>query len=219
MYYLQSRYYNPTWGRFINSDVFAATGQGLLGNNMFAYCGNNPVSRIDAGGCFWDIVFDVASLVCSVIEVVNNPNDIGAWVGLVCDVVDVAIPCVGGLGEAARAVDAVLDAADAVDDVHDTTKIIYNFGGEHKIANQIRGSDALDAWDDFLGTGQTSYNKFTGKNDPNRIFSADGTRSIRFDDHEMKSLGTRKAHFHYEVWDCDPLSNTVYVTNTIQRMR
>ena len=67
--------------------------------------------------------------------------------------------------------------------------------------------------------GQTSYNKFTGKNDPNRIFSADGTRSIRFDDHEMKSLGTRKAHFHYEVWDCDPLSNTVYVTNTIQRMR
>lgn len=189
---------------------------------MFAYCGNNPVSRSDSGGCFWDIVFDVASLVYSVIDVVNNPNDIGAWVGLVCDVVDVAIPCVGGLGEAARAVDAVLDAAeavDAVDDVHDTTKIVYNFGGELKNSNQMRASDALDAWDDFLGKGQTSYNKFTGKNDPNRIFSADGARSIRLADHEMKSLGTRKAHFHYEVWEYDSLSNTVYVTNTIQRLR
>lgn len=89
---------------------------------MFAYCGNNPVSRSDSGGCFWDIVFDVASLVCSVIEVVNNPDDIGAWVGLVCDVVDVAIPCVGGLGEAARAADAVLDAAKATDDLRDAKK-------------------------------------------------------------------------------------------------
>ena len=49
-YYLQSRYYDPEIGRFINSDAFVATGQGLLGNNMFAYCGNNPVSRYDPTG-------------------------------------------------------------------------------------------------------------------------------------------------------------------------
>jgi hypothetical protein len=107
---------------------------------MFAYCGNNPVSRSDSGGCFWDIVFDVASLVCSVIEVVNNPDDIGAWVGLVCDVVDVAIPCVGGLGEAARAVDAVLDAAEAVDDVHDATKVVEN------VSKSTRASAVRKAW-------------------------------------------------------------------------
>lgn len=51
MYYLQSRYYNPEWGRFINADAFVSTGQGLLGNNMFAYCGNNPVDRTDPSGC------------------------------------------------------------------------------------------------------------------------------------------------------------------------
>ena len=193
---------------------------------MFVYCGNNPVSRSDDGGYFWDIVFDVASLVMSVIEVVNNPTDVGAWVGLACDVIDVAVPCVGGLGEAARAVDTaleaadtVLDVADAADDVHDTTKIIYNFGGEFKDPTQIRANDALDAWDDFLGEGQTSYNRFTGKNEADRIFSADGTRSIRLTDHEMKSIGTKKAHFHYEIWELDPLSNTVYVTNTVQRLR
>ncbi len=50
LYYLQSRYYNPTIGRFINVDALIATGQGILGNNMFAYCRNNPISRKDASG-------------------------------------------------------------------------------------------------------------------------------------------------------------------------
>ena len=50
LYYLQSRYYDPEIGRFINADAFASTGQGVLGNNMFAYCRNNPVSRIDVTG-------------------------------------------------------------------------------------------------------------------------------------------------------------------------
>lgn len=50
LYYLQSRYYDPEMGRFINADVFASTGQGLLGNNMFAYCGNNPVCFSDPSG-------------------------------------------------------------------------------------------------------------------------------------------------------------------------
>ena len=43
LYFLQSRYYDPELGRFVNADAFASTGQGILGNNMFAYCGNNPV--------------------------------------------------------------------------------------------------------------------------------------------------------------------------------
>ena len=50
LYYLQSRYYNPEWGRFISADTYVSTGQGLLGNNMFAYCGNNPVKMYDKTG-------------------------------------------------------------------------------------------------------------------------------------------------------------------------
>ena len=50
LYYLQSRYYNPRICRFINADSFVSTGQGILGHNMFAYCLNNPVSRIDISG-------------------------------------------------------------------------------------------------------------------------------------------------------------------------
>ena len=50
LYYLQSRYYDPEIGRFINADNYTSTGQGLLGFNMFAYCRNNPVCRKDASG-------------------------------------------------------------------------------------------------------------------------------------------------------------------------
>lgn len=49
-YYLQSRYYDPTVGRFLNADSYATTGQGIIGHNMFAYCGNDPVEKSDAVG-------------------------------------------------------------------------------------------------------------------------------------------------------------------------
>ena len=65
---------------------------------MFAYCGNNPVIRRDTGGYFWDTVFDVISLCVSVVEVVKNPDDPMAWVGVVADVASLAVPCVSGGG-------------------------------------------------------------------------------------------------------------------------
>lgn len=50
LYYLQSRYYDPDIGRFINADSYVSTGQGILGNNMFAYCCNNPTGYKDDSG-------------------------------------------------------------------------------------------------------------------------------------------------------------------------
>ena len=50
LYYLLSRYYDPAVGRFLNADGFVSTGQGVLGNNMFAYCNNNPVAFSDSTG-------------------------------------------------------------------------------------------------------------------------------------------------------------------------
>ena len=50
LYYLQSRYYNPEIGRFINQDELTSTGQGLLEHNMYAYCNNNPVNSLDVNG-------------------------------------------------------------------------------------------------------------------------------------------------------------------------
>ena len=50
MYFLKSRYYNPELHRFISADGYVQTGQGVLDKNMFAYCLNNPVNRVDSDG-------------------------------------------------------------------------------------------------------------------------------------------------------------------------
>jgi len=53
MYYLQSRFYDPVIGRFINADATWVLGveQGsLLQYNLFAYCHNNPVNFYDPDG-------------------------------------------------------------------------------------------------------------------------------------------------------------------------
>jgi len=50
LYCLQSRYYDPEMGRFLNADAFPTTGQGFVGNNMFAYCLNNPIIYKDDCG-------------------------------------------------------------------------------------------------------------------------------------------------------------------------
>ena len=140
LYYLQSRYYNPEIGRFINADGFTSTGQGLLGNNMFAYCGNSPVGRKDNGGEFWDTVFDVISLAASVVEVCINPNDTWAWVGLAGDVVDLIpfVTCVGEVTRVVKTVDKVADtvqiakAVDFTDDAADLVKTLDRSSGYTK---------------------------------------------------------------------------------------
>ena len=53
LYYVGSRYYDPQVCRWINADGYVSTGQGIFGNNMFTYCGNNPVNRKDPTGQFW----------------------------------------------------------------------------------------------------------------------------------------------------------------------
>ena len=54
-YYLQSRYYDPENHRFINADTYASTDSSdAIACNMFAYCGNNPVMRIDIDGRFFN---------------------------------------------------------------------------------------------------------------------------------------------------------------------
>ena len=50
LYFLQTRYYDPETGRFINADGLVSTGTGVLGHNMFAYCDNNPVMYSDPTG-------------------------------------------------------------------------------------------------------------------------------------------------------------------------
>ena len=95
LYYLQSRYYNAEWGRFINADgIIGHTGE-LLNHNLFAYCKNNPKNASDSTG--FRLVYDAvnsdlqpggtASTYAKVIGAVNGV--IGANIGSKISVGDI----------------------------------------------------------------------------------------------------------------------------------
>jgi len=101
---------------------------------MFAYCGNNPVARVEIGGYFWDIVLDVISLCASVVDVIKHPEDPTAWMSLGADTASLVIPFATGGGVAVKALtkaDKTVDtikAINKVDKTKDTVKIGWNVG-------------------------------------------------------------------------------------------
>ncbi|MCT8976980.1 hypothetical protein N4T77_10225 [Clostridium sp. CX1] len=50
VYYLNSRYYNPEWGRYLNADALVGITGLLLSHNVFVYSMNNPVNMVDPNG-------------------------------------------------------------------------------------------------------------------------------------------------------------------------
>lgn len=50
LYYLQSRYYDPVTGRFINADVYYGDKKDPLENNKFSYCKNDAINSVDFSG-------------------------------------------------------------------------------------------------------------------------------------------------------------------------
>ena len=114
LYYLQSRYYDPEMGRFINADIYVSTSQTVMGHNMFAYCGNNPVQNIDTKGEFFFTAigsltgFAGSALVATVNNIVTGSNDdiitagiYGAAGGAIAGAgVDAALVVLGSFGTA-----------------------------------------------------------------------------------------------------------------------
>ena len=52
LYYLNSRYYNPEIGRFINADGILGANADEISYNLYAYVSNNPINLTDNGGEF-----------------------------------------------------------------------------------------------------------------------------------------------------------------------
>ena len=157
LYYLQSRYYDPAIGRFITADKLStlnASSFNLTDKNLYAYCDNNPVTRTDDGGMFWDTVFDVVSLCFSVAEVVATPANPMSWVSLAGDVVDL-IPFVSGVGETAKIIGATIKITNAVDNTTDTIKVLKAVDLTEEAIDKVRDLDrAGDAVKSTRSAGQ-----------------------------------------------------------------
>ncbi|MGG1056726.1 MULTISPECIES: WXG100 family type VII secretion target [Bacillus cereus group] len=130
-----------------------------------------------------------------------------------------------GVKMTANAVESVKNAEKAAEGIKNTERVAEakNIPGRgyHKevYANKpVKVQDAVTKWDEFLGTGtHTNIHPRTGLEDADRIFSADGTRSIRFGSHEMNSKPS-KFHYHEETWTYDPVNNVMNVDNTLVRV-
>ena len=152
-YYCGSRYYDAVTGRFINADstnTLMNTPMAYTDKNLYAYCDNNPVMRVDNGGEFWDTVIDVVSLCFSVVDVAMNPDDPWAWVGLAADVVSLAVPFATGGGALVKVFTKADDVVDFFKVIDNTTEVVDT---ATDIANQQRKLDAIETAANALDDG------------------------------------------------------------------
>ena len=58
LYYLCSRYYDCTKGRFVNSDIYCGAVGALYSHSSYTYCNNAPIVRHDSSGYSSGLYFD-----------------------------------------------------------------------------------------------------------------------------------------------------------------
>ena len=89
LYYLNSRYYNPEMGRFINADGIIGANQDLLGYNLYAYVSNNPIASYDPTGKNADVLNE------DWLDVARTLAGLAGLAGKAASVASTAVPYIG----------------------------------------------------------------------------------------------------------------------------
>lgn len=72
LYYLNSRYYNPNWGRFINADGIICSNSDITSLNLFSYVSNDFINKVDENGNFLIRVILKAFIIKSVTKAISS---------------------------------------------------------------------------------------------------------------------------------------------------
>ena len=80
LYFLKTRYYDPEIGRFMTIDgIEYLDPETINGLNLYAYCGNNPVMRVDPNGnAWWHWLLGAVAVVGLAIATIVSAGGVGA---------------------------------------------------------------------------------------------------------------------------------------------
>ena len=70
-YHLKSRYYSPEVGRFLNSDS-VIDNRDISTQNLFQYCGNNPINNADSSGNLFGAIVGIGLLVIGMVTILSG---------------------------------------------------------------------------------------------------------------------------------------------------
>ncbi len=146
LYYCHTRYYNPKVGRWISiDDVSYLDPESIGGMNLYAYCGNNPVMRVDYYGHFWDTILDVISIGWSLYDFLKKPS-LGNLGWLALDVAFALIPFVPSISKLVKGashIDEVVDVAHGFSKIDGIQDAIVIGNKMSRVEDVARIQDAL----------------------------------------------------------------------------
>ena len=152
LYWVQTRYYNPDWCRWISPDSISyldpETPHGL---NLYLYCGNDPVNYVDPSGHIpIDIILDVGFIIWDIINLCTKDGHKNweNWAALGFDIAFAALPYVSGGGQ-------VVKSINMADDISDMAK--FTVVGETTV--RVKSAAVVVNATDNLYDGFMSYNK------------------------------------------------------------
>ena len=239
LYFLKTRYYDPEIGRFMTIDGIEYLNPEVInGLNLYAYCGNNPVMRVDENGNAWwefwnwdwqTILVGVGLVVTAVAAVALSVATFGAGtpvaMGIVAGVT-LAAGVLTGINGIATIGEGISGGYNFMRDglfnevlgVSDEAYNIYSgvVEGVAIVGSMILGvyqstgrAQASRYGRKFLGKG---YNK-VGKG---RWASADGLRQMIFDDSHHFLDGVRTTtHFNLYTHAANFLKGKSKITNKL----
>ena len=210
LYYLQSRYYNPEIGRWLNADGVVASVGSVHGNNAFAYCFNNPTNMYDPNGLWpkwvegaWNFISGMAEAALGVSSGVTT-----GWTGV--GAAEATTLSLDGTGRAAQGVGQI------VNDIADQQILSEDNpvrSGTENIGRAIAGNTGAAVAGIVYDMAVLAASIYAGAklNHPSACF-IQGT--------EVLTLEGSKAIENIEagdlVWACDPDTDTITVKPVVR---